>query len=125
KLAPIANRPAQPAPRQPAPHRCRAAVYDAGERELRAAAEARLDLEVAPRRDVHDQRVVAPLAREALQMRHLRALRVLHVLHEAARGADRFRRVLRVVAGKVADMELLAEQPPPRVLVGMPRRAGP
>src|SRR5690606_12177149 len=86
KLAPIANRPAQPAPRQPAPHRCRAAVYDAGERELRAAAEARLDLEVAPRRAVHDQRVVAPLAREALQMRHLRALRLLHVLHEAARG---------------------------------------
>src|SRR5690606_22553617 len=117
------NRPVQPAPEQPTPHRRRAAIHDSGERELRSPAEARLDLEITARRDVHDQRVVAPLAAQAAKMRHLRTLGVVHVLEKTARRADRVGYVLRVVTCEISNAELLAQQTPAGVLVEMPRRA--
>src|SRR5690606_38374559 len=103
ELGEIAHGAIEPAAQQSAAHAGRAAVHDPGERELGAPAEARLDLEIAPRRDVHDHRVVAALAREAAQMRHLRALRLLDVLHETAGRADRVRHVLGGEAREVAD----------------------
>src|SRR5690606_27935364 len=64
ELGAVADRAVEPAPQQAAPHGRGAAVEERREREVGARPQARLDLEVAPRLRVHDERLLAPLAGE-------------------------------------------------------------
>ena len=90
----VAQRPAQPATQFTRAHRGGRAVDDARERVLVAARKAGVELEVAPRRRVHRQRLVARLARQSRQVGQGAALRVAHVLQQRAGGAECERQVL-------------------------------
>ena len=122
ELRVVADRPAEPAPKQPAAHRRRAAVHEARERVLVAPTQARFDLEVAARLRVENHGLLAPLAAQRAQVRQRAALRVLRVLEQAARGADAGRRVLGVEARKIERAELLAEQALAGAGIEVPRR---
>ena len=85
-------------------------VEHAEQRAVRRAREARVEFEVAPGGGVELQRLVAFLAADAAQMRQGGLLRVAHVLQQAARRADRQRRLREPKPGEVARAELLAQQ---------------
>ena len=63
----VAQRPPEPAAQLARPHRGRRTVDHARERRVLAPGEARVELEVAPRRRVHRERVVARFARRAVR----------------------------------------------------------
>ena len=69
-----------PAAQLAAAHRGRGAVEHADQRAVRAAREARVEFEVAARRGVELQRLVALLAADAAQVRQRGLLRVPHVV---------------------------------------------
>src|SRR5690606_8043595 len=83
---PIAQRAIEPAAQEAPAHRRGGVVHYAEEGVLVAPGEAAVELEVATRRRVHDQRLVAALGGEAAQVRQRAALRVQHVLQQAAGG---------------------------------------
>ena len=119
----IAQRPLDPAAQAAGAHRGRRMVDDARKRVIVAAREAAVELEIAPRRRVHRERLVARLAHEPGQVRQRPALRVAHILKECAGGADRETEVLGAESGEVLGAELLIQRPPGGILLEMPGRA--
>ena len=111
-----------PSTQLPRAHRSRRAVDDARERRLVAAGEARVELEVAPRRGVHDERLVPQLARQGSDVRKRTFLRVARVLEKRTRGTERDCQVLAAEAREILGAELRGERPQRRVGEEMPGR---
>ncbi len=116
----VAERPPDPAPELARSHRGGRAVDHARERRVLAPREAGVEFEVAPRRRVHDQRVVARFARQGGEVRQGAFLRIASVLQQCPGRADRERQVLAAEAGEVLRAELRRQRTVRAVAQEMP-----
>ena len=99
----------RPAPQLARAHGSCRAVDDAGERRVLPPGEARIELEVAPRRGIHRERIVARFAHERREVGQGGFLRVARVLQERTRGSDRERQVLRLAGEGRASVDIASE----------------
>ena len=109
----VLQRARQPAAQLARAHRRLCLVEDVDQRAVAAAGEAGRQLEVASRRRVDQQRILAPLEDQRKDVLERRTLGFLYVLQQRAGGADRqlVPGCADAEAGEIGDAELAREQP--------------
>jgi len=110
QLLTIPDRPQQRAAQRARAHRRGAVVEHREQRVFGFAGQRAIDLEVAARRRIQDQRVLRRLHAQSGDVCELRLLRLLHVLQQRARRADGRRESLATEAAQIGRTKLGAEQ---------------
>ncbi len=118
----IAQRPVQPAPQQAPAHRRDGRIEHAEQGVAVVAVHARVQFQVASRRDVHRDRIARGFHRDRGEVWQLLLLGFLDVAEQGAGGGHRQRLVLDAEAGEVVQAEEAQQLAPAAVRIEQPRR---
>ncbi len=102
----IAQRPVQPAAQHAAAHGGGGAIEDTGQGEFGLSGQALVELQIAARRGVHDQRGIALFGRDRQQVRQRRFLRFANVGEQGAGRCNAQRFVGAAETGEIAGAKL-------------------
>ena len=119
-----AQRTPQPAPQPATAHRGTRGIEHRGQRVLVTAAEIGIDLEVAQRRRIERDRILARIGNQRIDMGQGAALGFLRIAQQAAGRGNRQREVGAAKALEIAGAELLVQQLRRALQIELPRRAG-
>ena len=113
----------QPAPQQAAAHGRGGAIEHARQREFRPPGEAFVELQIAARGGIHDERRVALLGGDGQQMGQSRLLCLAHIGEQRPRRRNRRRLVGAAEAPQIVGAKLLGERAGGRFSIEMPGRS--
>ena len=125
QLRRVAQRPRQPALQRARTHRGDAAVEHLEQREIVLAGQRAVDLQIAPRRRIENQRFAGCLDAQGSQVRQRGLLRFLQVLQQGTGGGDCRVLSLGTEAAQVLGLELFGQQAIGRSRIEVPDRPRP